>query len=318
MGITHFDQAPSRTYELGHLQARWTLLGEAAGSIGVGVRRIQILAGGWSTPVHDHGVSEELFYVLEGEGLLWHRGALARIGAGDCIVCRPRRGGHSLHALSQLDVLAFGPREYDESVRFERLGLSLVGGRMAETRPGAVDGVPLQFVKESEAGPPELIEPTDERPPTIANLADIAPVRVDRPRIARTRRNLGVAVGSVTTGLQHVEVEPGMLAAPLHCHSLEEELFVILGGDGVLLLEGDGTAGAGEETAVAAGHVVSRPSGTGVSHTFRAGPGGLTYLAYGTRDAGDVCYYPTSNKISWRGVGVIGRLDKLDLWDGED
>ena len=61
-----------------------------------------------------------------------------------------------------------------------------------------------------------------------------------------------------------------------------------------------------------------RPPGTGVAHLFRAGDGGLTYLAYGTRDPGDVCYYPRSNKISFRGVKLIARLERLDYWDGEE
>jgi uncharacterized cupin superfamily protein len=69
---------------------------------------------------------------------------------------------------------------------------------------------------------------------------------------------------------------------------------------------------------VRAGHVVARPAGTGVAHAFRAGPRGLTHLAYGQRASGDVCYYPRSNKVFFRGLGVIGRLDALDYWDGED
>ncbi len=31
-----------------------------------------------------------------------------------------------------------------------------------------------------------------------------------------------------------------------------------------------------------------------------------------------MCFYPRSNKISFRGLGVIGRLERLDYWDGED
>ena len=64
--------------------------------------------------------------------------------------------------------------------------------------------------------------------------------------------------------------------------------------------------------------MVARPAGTGVAHQFRAGDAGLTFLAYGTREPGDICYYPRSNKISFRGLGVIGRLERLDYWDGED
>jgi len=63
---------------------------------------------------------------------------------------------------------------------------------------------------------------------------------------------------------------------------------------------------------------VSRPAGTRVAHAFRAGTRGLTYLAYGTRDTNDIVYYPRSNKIFFRGVGLIGRIERLDYWDGEE
>ena len=134
---------------------------------------------------------------------------------------------------------------------------------------------------------------------------------MERPRIARTRRNLGRVAGSITTGLQHVEVVPGKESAPPHCHSLEEEIFVILDGDGVVVL-------GEQETPVRPGHIVSRPAGTGVAHVFRAGNGGLTYLAYGMRNPADVCYYPRSGKVAFRGIGVIARIERLDYWDGED
>lgn len=308
MGIAHMDDVEGHELEVGHLQATWLFLGHAAGSVGVGLSRIRIPAGGWSTPAHDHGVEEELFYVLGGRGLSWHRGETFEIGEGDCILFPPRRGPHTLHGLDDLDVLAFGPRVYDESARFPRLGASLVGNRYAETLDGSTDGLPTQFVREADLGPPELPAPSP-RPPTIANVGAAEPTETARPRIHRTRRNLGKAVGSVTTGLQHVEVAPRMLSSPQHCHSLEEEIFVVLGGDGVLLL-GD------EEIAVRTGHVVSRPPGTGVAHTFRGGDGGLTYLAYGTREPGDVCFYPRSSKIAVS--GAVFRVEPLDYWDGED
>jgi len=100
------------------------------------------------------------------------------------------------------------------------------------------------------------------------------------------------------------------LGAPPHCHSAEEEIFVVLDGDGALLL-GD------EEHPVRAGSVVARPAASRVAHSLRAGDGGLVYLAYGTREPNDITYYPRSGKISFRGVGVIARLEQLDYWDGE-
>ena len=312
MGIAHTDEASVREVEVGHIRARWTFVGEAAGSVRVGVRRLEIPPGGWSTPAHEHGREEEIFYILGGRGISWQNGKTAEIGAGDCIVYRAGEGGHTVHALDSLELLAFGPRHHDESVGFPRLGLSLVGSRAVESLPYLVDGAPIQFVRESQIGPPELPESPGPRPETIVNVDTVEPVRVQRSRVARTRRNLGRAAASVDTGLQHVEVAPGKESAPLHCHSLEEELFVMLEGDGVLVLDDR------EDTPVRAGHVVARPAGTGVAHLFRAGDGGLTYLAYGPRELGDVCYYPRSNKIAFRGVGVIGRLERLDYWDGED
>ena len=85
-------------------------------------------------------------------------------------------------------------------------------------RPGAIDGLPTQFVREAELGPPELPAEPGPRPPTIVNVADVEAKTVERQHIGRTRRNLGVAVGSVTTGLQHVEVVPAR--SPRRCTAI--------------------------------------------------------------------------------------------------
>jgi uncharacterized cupin superfamily protein len=111
--------------------------------------------------------------------------------------------------------------------------------------------------------------------------------------------------------MRHVRVDPGKLGAPPHCHSAAEELFVVLEGDGALI------AGA-DEHPVRAGSIVSRTAGSAVAHTFRAGPGGLTYLAYGTREPNDICYYPRSGKVYLVGVGVVGRIEPVEFWEGED
>jgi uncharacterized cupin superfamily protein len=126
--VTHFDQAFSLDLEFGHLHARWTMLGEAAGCQTVGVRRIEVAPGGWSTPAHEHGRSEEIFYVLAGSGLSWHNGNTAEIRAGDAILFAPRSGTHSIHAVDgPVDLLAYGTRDYDEAPRFPQLGIALIG-----------------------------------------------------------------------------------------------------------------------------------------------------------------------------------------------
>jgi uncharacterized cupin superfamily protein len=310
VGITHFGAAPAREYAIGHIRGRWTMLGDAAGSQSVGVRRIELPAGGWSTPAHEHGRSEEIFYVLGGTGLSWQQGRTAAIRAGDCIVYHPRGGAHTLWAESALDVMAFGMREFDESLQLPRLGMSMLGRRGTESTVGPADGTPIQHVREGALGPPELPDQPDPRPPTIVAIDDVRADRTEHGRVARVRRNLGRAAGSRASGLQYVEVDAGKESTAQHCHSLEEEIFVILDGSGMLVLDD-------EETPVGPGNVVARPPGTGVSHMFRAETA-LTYLAYGTRNPGDVCYYPRSNKIAFRGVGVMARLERLEYWDGED
>ena len=107
-----------------------------------------------------------------------------------------------------------------------------------------------------------------------------------------------------------------------HCHSEEEEVFVILEGEATLELwpspvaEARGAAKR-EDIPIRAGHVVARPPGTRVSHAFQAGPDGVTMLIYGTRRPNDMCWYPRSSKIFWRGLGVIGRIESLEYADGE-
>jgi len=44
----------------------------------------------------------------------------------------------------------------------------------------------------------------------------------------------------------------------------------------------------------------------------------MTVIAWGTRDPNDICWYPRSNKIFWRGVGVVGRIEQLDYWEDEE
>jgi uncharacterized cupin superfamily protein len=167
---------------------------------------------------------------------------------------------------------------------------------------------------EAQAEPLAFGEPA--RPPgNIVNVDDVdaGPEGVRKP--------LAETAGSVLTGLNWVRLPPGSLGAPPHCHSADEEAFVILEGDGTLELWPSPVAATRgverEDVPVRAGHVVARPPGTKVAHAFRAGEGGMTFLAYGTRDPNDIAYYPRSNKIYWRGVGLIGRIEHLEYGDGE-
>jgi uncharacterized cupin superfamily protein len=47
----------------GHIKGVWHELGGEAGTRTIGVRRIEVAAGHFSTPAHEHGAEEEIFYV---------------------------------------------------------------------------------------------------------------------------------------------------------------------------------------------------------------------------------------------------------------
>ena len=300
--VVHWDDARTRERVHTDIAATWADLGSAAGSIDIGLQRIRVQPGKRSTPVHVHGAEEEIFFVLGGSGMLWQRRKTCAVGPGDCIVHLPNHEQHTLRAGDEgMDVLAFGTRVPIELCYLPRAEYSWAGPAVVPSE--RFDLFPLDDAAEFL----EFPEPGD-RPPNVVTVADVADAR---PRDGRDRRDLGTAAGSLRTGLHHVAVEEGRLTAPPHCHSAEEELFVVLEGEGHLLL-GD------EEHPVRAGSVVSRLPGTAVAHAFRGGPGGLTMLAYGTRRPDDVCYYPRSNKIYFPGVGVVGRIEHVDFWEGEE
>jgi uncharacterized cupin superfamily protein len=148
-----------------------------------------------------------------------------------------------------------------------------------------------------------------ERHPNVAALDDVEPMPAG-PKV-RVRRDLGAATGTVRTGLKHITSEPGRLVCAPHCHSAEEEIFVVL--------EGEGTCELGEESfPVRRGSVITRPAGTGIAHAIRAGDAGIALLAYGTREPNDICSYPRSGKVYLCGVNVIGRIEPVDYWEGEE
>jgi uncharacterized cupin superfamily protein len=310
--LIHWDEVEGYTIpeRLQPLGGRWQRLGDAAGSIGVGVQRVFLGPGQLMTPPHVHGEEEEIFYVLSGSATLWQDGSTCVVAAGDAIVHVPAGAAHTLvGGDGGLEVLVFGERLRQESGLLPRTGVAWLGGHpfqsLAEHPWGA----------EAALGLPEGTP--GDRPPNVVNVESV------EGEYGGMMRGLGAAGGAQRSGLNWVRLPPGEEGAPPHCHSVEEELFVAIDGEGALELWGPPRPGAAppvepdETRPLRAGSVVARPPGTRVAHSLRAGESGLTYLAYGTRRPEDIAYYPRSNKLAFRGLGLIGRLAPLDYFDGE-
>ena len=313
MTVAHWDDVEFHHGAKGEMDARWQRLGDAAGTRGVGVNRVLVEPGKLPTPPHSHGASEELYFVLAGSGLAWQDGAVHEVRALDCVIQRPDEMEHTFVAGPDgLEYLVFGTRHPTElgwlpRSRAIRFGWPWVEGR--DDDPWDVEATvePLAY-GEPAARPPNIVNVDEVELEQWLDLDPRRPPPVSTAPLATHER-------SKLAGLHWEQLAAGHRGSVPHCHSAEEEVFVIL--EGAATLELWPRDGGVEETPLRPGHVVARPPGTRVSHSFRAGPDGVTMLVYGTRDPNDMCWYPRSRKIAWRGLGVIGRIETLEYFDGE-
>ena len=204
-----------------------------------------------------------------------------------------------------LDVIAFGAREYWPTGELPR-------GRSVWSITGYIeiqDGHPWD--REPELDWPE---PEPERPPTIVNVSDVEP----DVRGGRRRRGSRRAAGSRWTGLRaHRDATPGRSPARRTCtpprrrSSSSSTARARSSSTPTQLVETD-ARGARRDPS-------SRVRPAPESRTrFAPASRGMTLIAWGTREPNDICWYPRSKKIFWRGVGVVGRIEQLDYWDGEE
>jgi uncharacterized cupin superfamily protein len=312
LGVVHWDEVEWHHRAKGEMDARWQQLGNAAGTVEVGVNRVRVERGRLPTPPHSHGASEETYFVLAGSGLAWQDGEVHEVRPLDCVVQRANELEHTFVAGPDgLEYLVFGTRHPTElgwlpRSRAIRLGWPWVEGR--DDDPWDVEATvePLAY---GEPAP---------RPDNIVNVdeveQDVRPGRWVSAPLATTER-------SRQAGLLWERLEPAKRGAMPHSHSAEEEVFVMLEGAATLELWPSPRKERGgetkEEIEIRAGHLVARPPGTGYSHSFVAGPDGVTMLVYGTRKPNDIAWYPRSQKINFRGLGVITRIETLDYYEGE-
>jgi uncharacterized cupin superfamily protein len=312
MGLAHWDAVEEHRAAKGEMDAVWQRLGAAAGAVGIGINRVRVAPGSQPTPPHSHGASEELYYVLAGGGLVWQDGEAHEVRPGDCVIQVPDHFEHTFVAGPEgLEYLVFGTRHPTELAWLPRSHAIRLGWPWVEGR----DDDPWDV--EAALGPLELPAPS----PRPENIVNVDEVELEQQGDQAVTAPLATRERSVLAGLHWERLNPGKTGAVPHCHSEEEEAFVILDGSATLHLWPspleEERGAVREEHELRPGHLVARPPGTRVSHWFRAGEAGCTMLVYGTRRPNDMCYYPRSRKVSWRGLGVIARIEHVPYWDGE-
>jgi uncharacterized cupin superfamily protein len=144
-------------------------------------------------------------------------------------------------------------------------------------------------------------------------------------RFGATVGPMGEALGLTHLGAMLTTVAPGKRAFPFHNHLGNDEMFVILEGEGVYRF---GSA----EYPVRAGCVCGAPKG-GPDHAHQlvnTGDKPLRYIGISTRHDPEVVEYPDSGKYAAMAIApgadfmsahlkVVGRSgDSLDYWDGEE
>jgi uncharacterized cupin superfamily protein len=304
----HVDDVPPATWEFGELRAVRRRLGAHAGAHRLGIALIEVAPGARATPPHAHADEDELFLVLEGDGLSWQsRGsrhvATHEIRAGDVLFHESSGPAHTVIAGERgLTVLVLAEGSRTGITYVPRTKQFWLGPRWVPA-----DG-PSPFQADAAAGPLEVPAPSP-RPATIVALDDCEVQELRVGRFAAATRDGGRAAGARRIVLAVDDLPPGTIATPLHWHTRSEEAFLVRRGTGIARI-GDA------EHAIGPGSFFLRPPASGVGHRIEAGPEGLEYVTLGDRPAGDVAVYPDSRKIAVR-PGVFLPISDLSYWDGE-
>ena len=155
---------------------------------------------------------------------------------------------------------------------------------------------------------------------------DNAPKAADGSPSARFGSRIaqaGDAAGAKALGAIYMQVAPGKRAFPYHLHHANEEMFVILEGEGTYRFDG-------QDHPIRAGSLCAAPKGPGTAHQIiNTGTSVLKYLSISTRNDPDIVEYPDSAKFMALSVGentfpandirAINRLSgNLGYFDGEE
>jgi uncharacterized cupin superfamily protein len=161
---------------------------------------------------------------------------------------------------------------------------------------------------------------------TIVNLDEVSFERVSHgEKFEALDGGISGLVGAKQLGYSVMVVPAGKRAYPLHCHHVNEEMFFVIEGHGIVRI-GD------KEYPIRKGDFIAAPAGgPETAHQIvNTSDGELRYLAVSTMVPADVVEYPDSAKVAvYVGSAPGGDPGKrtfshrerlgpaLDYWDGE-
>ena len=149
----------------------------------------------------------------------------------------------------------------------------------------------------------------------IRNFHDAPRERFVRaPRYDTEGASLTQGTAAQLLGARFDVVAPGQQGCPYHYHLAEEEMFIVLQGEGTLRV-------AGELLPIRTGDVITIPAGPEYPHHLLNTSGApLHYLSVSTNKTPEICVYPDSGKVGSYGPGLrlLHRQDAgVDYWEGE-
>ncbi len=281
----------------------------------------QLPPGKAGCPYHRHSTQWELFLILAGSGTVRHRGGRQSVKAGDAIL-QPPGAAHQLinTGTTDLDYLLVADNptvdlwHYPDS---NKLGFRPDGGSF---RPTFVD-----YWLDEDPAALRSAAPAPGFPWADSRFVDTATLPWERRaspggKYASECRDISLAVGGIRDvgvwggghpfDLQTRRVPAGAAICPLHAHTVQWELFIVMQGQAVVrTLDGRFPVGPGD--------VFLQPPG--VAHQIR-NEGTEEFICHIVADnpPADIFHYPESNKWGIRPQRKFFRMIETDYFDGEE
>ncbi|MGO4745008.1 cupin domain-containing protein [Serratia quinivorans] len=154
----------------------------------------------------------------------------------------------------------------------------------------------------------------------IRNFEQVEKTHDSRPPLYDSMgTRLGTGTAAKKLGASIDVVAPGMRSCPYHFHYAQEEMFIVLEGNGTLRV-------AGERLPITGGDIIFIPPGPEYPHQIiNSSDAPLKYLSISTREQPELVEYPDSGKFQATAVDENGEPVRylqrpsasLDYWQDE-